>query len=446
MNSLLQYIDLYKEHRAVIEAHSPAVLNDLRPAALALLEDVPRLPEKGDEGYEAVSVNEMFSPDYGLNIARVAFPADPRKAFACDVPNVSRMSAMVVNDTYVSIPGVEERLPEGVEMMSLREAAERYPELVASPIAPADNAAAALNTLLVQDGVFIKVAAGVELDRPMQVLSIFNASAAMMAVRRVKIFIGDGARASVLLCDHPRIHDFDYMNSRVVEISVGRDASLDVYDLEEATPRTRRMSMTASEQCSGSRLNIVSLFLNGGQTRNEYYPRHCGEHCHTSLNGIVIAGGAQVVDNSVMLSHSTPHCNSSQLFKYALFDSSYGAFEGLVTVEEGATFTEAQQTNRNLLVSENARMHAMPQLVINCDEVKASHGSATGQLNDDALFYMRSRGIHEPEARMMLINAFMADVLDAIACEPLREKLRCLVDKRLNGEENSCDSCSAINL
>jgi Fe-S cluster assembly protein SufD len=113
----------------------------------------------------------------------------------------------------------------------------------------------------------------------------------------------------------------------------------------------------------------------------------------------------------------------------------------MVTVAPNATFTDAKQSNRNLLASPDARMHARPQLIINCDEVKASHGSATGQLDQNALFYMRSRGIPEAEARMMLVNAFMIDVLDAISLEPLRERLRHLVDRRLRGCESLCHGC-----
>ena len=445
MNALLQYLSLYETHRATIDQHAPATLNRLRPAALKRLQQIGRLPEKGDEGYAKISLNDMFAPDYGLNITRVAFPADPRKAFSCDVPNVSRMSALVVNDAFVAVPGTDNNLPAGVEMMSLAAAAQKYPQYFESPIAPADNVIAALNTLFVQDGVFVRIASGVKLDKPLQVLSIFNASAPLMSARRVRIVVEDGAKASVLMCDHPKVEEIEYLNCRVVEVSLGRDASLDLYDLEESTPRTRRASVTAAEQGHGSSLNIVSLFLNGGMTHNEYYPVHLGERCTTRLGGMVIGGGSEIIDNSVTLCHTQPHCTSDQLFKYALFDSAQGAFEGEVTVAEGATFTDAHQTNRNLLASPDARMHSMPQLIIYCDEVKASHGSATGQLDEKALFYMRSRGIPEAEARMMLINAFMNDVLDGIAHEALRERLRCLVDRRLRGAESTCESCGALH-
>ena len=445
MNALLQYLELFDTQRGVIDSHAPAALNRWRPEALKALRRLGSLPDKGDEGYAKISLNDMFAPDFGLNITRVAFPADPRKAFSCEVPNVSRMSALVVNDAFVEVPGTSNNLPQGVEMMSLAKACEKYPELFDAPIAPEGNAIAALNTLFVQDGVFVRVAKGVKLDKPLQILSIFNASAPLMAARRVRIVVEDGASASVLMCDHPKVEQIGYLNCRVVEISLGREASLDLYDLEESTPLTRRASVTAAEQGHGSRLNIVSLFLNGGMTRNEYYPVHLGENCETRLNGMVIGGRAEIIDNSVTLRHTQPHCSSDQLFKYALFDSAQGAFEGDVTVEEGAKFTDAHQTNRNLLASPDARMHSMPQLIIYCDEVKASHGSATGQLDEKALFYMRSRGIPEAEARMMLINAFMNDVLDSISHEALRERLRCLVDKRLRGAESTCESCGALH-
>ncbi len=446
MNALSQYIELYKANRETIDANAPAALNNKREAALALLEQMPRMPKQGDEGFEKISLNDMFAPDYGVNISRIAFPADAKAEFTCDVPNVGTLSAMLVNDRFEPCKGLETHLPDGVEVMSLARAAELYPEEFAKDVAPADNSVVALNTLLVQDGVFIRVRKGIILDKPVQILSLFNTSQPLMAARRMRIIIEDGASASVLVCNHPRVVGVNYLSCRVIEASVGKGASLNFYDLEEATERCNRASVFASEQHRDSQLNLVSITLNTGQTRNEYYIRHLDENCTTSLNGLVIAGGEQVVDNASFVTHDKCHCNSSQLFKYALFDNAQGAFEGLVKVEEDAFFTDAHQTNRNLLVSPTAQMHTMPQLIINCDEVKASHGATTGQLDEKALFYMRSRGIPEDEARMMLINAFMADVLDNIAHEPLRERLRHLVDRRLRGCATVCSSCSIESL
>ena len=441
-NALTQYLELFDTSRDVIDSHAPHAINVRRDAAAAALRHIGRLPERGDEGFEKISLNDMFAPDYGINIARVDFKAAMPAEFGCDVPNVGACTAMVVNDAFTPVGDLAARLPEGVEMMSLAEAAQLYPELFAEQIADIDNPVVALNTMFVQDGVFIRVRRGVRFERPLQVLSLFNASMPLMAARRVLIHVEDGAHATVLMCDHPRVHTVDYLSCRVVEAVVGRDATLDFYDLEESTARSRRASVFAATQAEGSRLNVCSIYLNGGMTRNEFYPRYLDERCATRLGGLVIGGGSQIIDNATYISHSHSRCTSDQLFKYALFDSAQGAFEGMVTVELGAEFTEAHQVNRNLLASAEARMHTMPQLIINCDEVKASHGAATGQLDDDALFYMRSRGIPVEEARMMLINAFMTDVLDAISLEPLRDRLRHLVDKRLRGCGTGCSTCS----
>lgn len=442
MNALDQYLDLYRQHRATIMAHAPEALNAPRDGAFDTLTRLGRFPAKGDEGYEKISLEDMFAPDYGINITRVPFTADRHTEFSCAVPHIGALTAMLVNDTFVPGHDLAEKLPEGVELMSLAQAAVKYPDLVCPALAPADNAVATLNTLLVQDGVFMRVRRGVRLERPVQILSLFNSRQPMLAPRRIRVVMEEGSAASLLVCDHPRVADADTLSCRVVEISLGRDASFDFYDLEEANPRTRRASVLAVSQEQGSRFTAGGAFLNGGQTRNEYHVRHNGEHCHTSLNGLVVAGGAQIVDNATFVTHSQPRCSSEQLFKYALFDSAQGAFEGLVTVEESAVFTDAHQTNRNLLASPDARMHTMPQLIINCDEVKASHGATTGQLDDDALFYMRSRGIPEAEARMMLTTAFLTDVLENIGLEPLRDRLRHLVDKRLRGCGTSCDNCT----
>lgn len=442
MNALTQYLDLYKAHRQLIMDSSAPALNAGRDAAFKRLEDMGRLPHFGDEGFVKTSLEAMFAPDYGLNLTRRHFDADPEKAFGCELPMAAGPSVLVVNDSYMPGPRLAATMPEGVEVMSLAKAAEIYPDEVSRPIAPEDNPVVALNSLFVQDGVFIRVRAGVSFERPIQVLGIFNTSEPLMAARRVRIIVEEGAKARVLLCDHPRVDDVDYLNCRVVEACVGRNARLEIFDLEEATPLTSRASVTATQQAEGSETEVTTLYLHGGTTRNEFIPRFEGENCTATINGLVIGSGHQVIDNSVHLTHTHPRCTSRQLFKYALFDSAQGSFQGAVTITPDAPFTEAHQTDRNLLASPEARMYAMPQLIINCDEVKASHGAATGQLDAQALFYMQTRGIPEAEARMMLIHAFMADVLANISFIPLHDRLAHLVEKRLHGCEATCAGCA----
>ncbi|MDE6396570.1 MAG: SufD family Fe-S cluster assembly protein, partial [Muribaculaceae bacterium] len=169
-----------------------------------------------------------------------------------------------------------------------------------------------------------------------------------------------------------------------------------------------------------------------------------GQGATLTIEGMVIEDGDQIIDNSATVLHNVPECTSNQTFKYIVSDRGRGAFEGLIKVAHGAHKTEAYQNDRNLLASPTARMHSRPQLEIYCDDVKCSHGAATGQLDAQALFYMRSRGIDEPEARSMLMKAFMADVIDSIRLEPLRDRLRHLADMRLSGDGDArCEGCNA---
>lgn len=443
MNALDQYLALYREHREAVDAHSPAAFNALRPAALQALERYGRFPSRGDEGYEKTGIDEMFAPDFGVNVNRVSFDVDVAATFKCGVPNLSTLLGVVVGDTFRPTATLLKNLPAGVTMMSLAEAVLKSPGRlsVLNDIAANRTAMTALNTLLLQDGVYIHVARGVLLEKPLQLVNIFNSPSAMMGVRRVLIDVEDGASARVLMCDHSQNHDVDYLNSQVMEVRVGRDSSLEICDMEESSSRTRRVCELYARQERGSRLCVSGMNLVGGLTRNSFVVEPADENCETELSGLAIGSGSQVADNATVIRHAAPRCHSRQLFKYALFDRSQGAFEGTVVVEEDARFTEAYQVNRNLLVSPDARMHTMPQLEIYCDEVKCSHGAATGQLDANALFYMRSRGIPQAEARMMLVQAFMADVIDTVRYEPLRDRLRHLVEKRLGGQTVLCGEC-----
>ena len=443
-NSLTQYIELFDQNREAIESHSPAAMNRLRPDALSALHRLGRLPVKGDEGHSVISLDAMFAPDFGVNVNRVPFAVDVAASFRCDVPNLSTLLGVVVNDAFRPTSTLTANLPEGVTVMSLADAAATRPELVGpylGRIAGNDSAATALNTLLMQDGVFIHVADGVRLEKTIQIVNIFNASAPMMAVRRVLVVAGRDSQVRLLFCDHTQNAGIDSLVSQVVEISAAEGATVDYYDLEATDSANSRLSQLYARQQRGSRLTVNGTTLSCGHTRNEYVIA-VADRCDTELVGMVIADGDQVVDNASSVFHNADHSHSRQTFKYILSDSARGGFEGAIRVDADAAFTEAYQTNRNLLASEDARMHTAPQLEIYCDEVKCSHGAAPGQLDQNALFYMRSRGIPLDEARRMLMESFMSDIIDTIRLDGLQDRLRHLVERRLGGRRLDCGECN----
>ncbi len=450
MNALQQYIDLFRENRKVVEENAAPFLNEWRDAALDVL-DGARLPEKGDKGYEKTSIEEMFAPDYGVNIARVNIPVDVAATFKCDVPGVSTLLGVVVNDRFVASRRLASGLPDGVVFTSLRDAAERFPELVGKYYAPmpgniSDSAALALNSLLLQDGVFIYSPDGVELEKPLQLVNIFSAPSPLMAVRTLVIAVGRRASARLLVCDHTQGDATRFLSSQVVHIILEDEARFEMCDIEESSALTSRHSTLVAEQKRGSSLTLNSTTLTCGNTRNDMIVNIMESHCETRIAGMAIGDRKMHIDNNTSVTHFAPKCHSNQLFKYVLDDESTGAFGGTISVTPGAPYTEAYQSNRNLLASGNARMHAEPQLIINNDEVKCSHGATTGQLDSEALFYMRTRGISEKEARTMLMQAFMVDVIDTVHIPGLHDRLLRLVDKRFSGQSgcNDCNTCKEI--
>lgn len=447
MSSLDQYIDIFEQNRRTIDSGSAELFARLRDDALKALKRSGRFPTKRDEGYEKISLEDMFAPDFGINLARVPFAVDVTQSFRCDVPNVSTLLGVVVNDEFRPTATLLKNCPQGLTVMSLARAASERPELVGQYLGrvagDGDDVPTNLNTLLMQDGVFVHVAAGTKVDKVVQIVNIFNADASLLALRRVLVVVEDGASLCLLLCDHTQNPDHDYLSDQVVEIALGRGAHLDYCDMEESSDRTSRISQVYVKQQEGSELTVNAMSLTVGRTRNEFRIELDGENCSAEIAGMAIADGSQVIDNSTVILHHVPRCRSNQLFKYLLDGEAQGAFGGLIRVDQGADHTQAYQSNRNMLASTDARMHTTPQLEIYCDDVKCSHGATTGQLDQSALFYMRTRGITVDEARMMLMQAFMSDVIDLVAIDGLRDRLRLLVERRLSGERASCRDCGA---
>ena len=244
----------------------------------------------------------------------------------------------------------------------------------------------------------------------------------------------------MLFCDHTA-DDRHFLATQVIEAYVGANASLDLYCMEETHNKNTRVSNVYVEQQANSRLNHNVITLHNGITRNRLDLILRGDGAECRCNGCVIADKQQHVDNNTLIVHEAQHCTSNELYKYVLDEQAVGAFAGKVYVAPGAQKTASQMTNQNLCATREARMFTQPMLEIYADDVKCAHGSTVGQLNDAAMFYMRQRGISEKEARLLLQNAFINEVIDQMRLEPLRDRLHYLVEKRFRGELNKCAGC-----
>lgn len=452
-NSIDQYTALYREHRAVLDDGAPEVLNRERRKAFEALTGPHALaiPRKGQDGYVYTDLNAMFAPDYGINLARLPFRADVASAFRCGVPNVSTLTGVIANDTYGASDGLNRNCPDGLTVCTFRQAADRLPGVLDKyygTVAPADNAAVALNTMLAQDGVLVHVARGVEVEKPLQLVAVLGGvNSPLLAIRRVLVVLEPGARLRLLGCDHAAASEVPVCADTVVEMFVDNGAALEYYDIQESALSASRYTSLGARLQADASLRLCMATLRCGATRNDIRVSLDGEHATANISGMAIADAGQTADNSATVLHNAPHCHSDQLFKYVVRGTGRGAFEGLIKVAGGSHHTEAYQNNRNMLAGADARMHTRPQLEIYCDDVRANHGAATGQIDADALFYMQSRGIPADEARTMLMQAFMADVIDNISLTPLRDRMRHLTEQRLAGDADcaaTCADCSKL--
>ena len=439
-----QYIDLFSQCEAMICRHSAEVMNAPRAMAFA---DFERLgfPTTKEEKYKYTDAAKLLEPDYGLNLNRLDIPVNPYEVFKCDVPNMSTALYFVVNDAFYSKALPKTPLPEGVLLGSLKDMATQYPDLVKKYYGKladtSKDGITAFNTTFAQDGFMLYVPKGVVVDKPIQLVNILRADVNFMVNRRLLVVLEEGAQARMLVCDHA-MDDVNFLSTQVVEVFVGDNAVFDFYELEETHNSTVRFSNMYVAQEANSNVLLNGMTLHNGTTRNTTEVTLNGRGAEINLCGMAIADKNEHVDNHTSIDHKVSDCISNELFKYVLDDQSVGAFAGKVLVRPGAQHTASQQTNRNICATREARMYTQPQLEIYADDVKCSHGATVGQLDEKALFYMQQRGISYKEARLLLMFAFVNEVIDTIRMDALKDRLHLLVEKRFRGELNKCQGCA----
>ena len=438
-----QYIDLFTQYEDVIRQHAPECMNALRTQAFSDFER-QGFPSLKEENFRYTDVSQAFVPDYGLNLKRIQAPVNPADVFRCDVPNMSTLLFFIINDSFYEDIQPNSLLPKGVYAGGMKRFMEQYPDIASmyyGKIAKtSEDAVTALNTMLAQDGFVLYVPQNIKVERTIQLVNIFRSTIDIMANRRILIILEPHSEAKLLICDHT-MDEVSCLGTQVIEIFAGEGAFFDYYDLEESHEATTRFSSLYVEQGAQSNVLINGITLNNGLTRNNYNISLNGEGAESILCGMAVQDKNQHVDTYTHVTHAVPHCKSTELFKNVLNEQSVGVFSGRILVKEGAQKTEAYQTNRNMCMTREARMFGKPQLEIYADDVKCSHGMTTGQLDEQALFYMQSRGISREEAKTLLSVAFTSDVIENVRLEPLKERLRHLVEKRFRGGTAQCAGC-----
>jgi Fe-S cluster assembly protein SufD len=321
----------------------------------------------------------------------------------------------------------------GIRAGSLREAVRRR-DLSQYFSKTENHAFAALNQALFEDGAFIEIPNGLMLERPIHVIHVSTANESPgVSYPRTLVITGSQAQATVIE-SYVGAGDQVYFTNAVTQIVAGENSVVDHYKLQDERPQSFHVAVIDLKQARGSSVTTNSLSLGGTFVRNDI-TAVLSEGTECTLNGLYLADGRQHVDHHTTIDHASPHAGSREFYKGILSGRATGVFNGRIIVRKDAQKTDAKQTNKNLVLSEDATINTKPELQIFANDVRCTHGATVGQLDREAMFYLRSRGIAEDEARHMLTLAFARDVIDRVKPQPLREHLERLLLARLAREE-----------
>jgi len=399
-------------------AKTPQWLRDLRDAAFARFCAVG-FPTTRDEDWRFTNV---------APIAHMQF-ADMRiEGTAAGLVFIDGRFAPELSDRH--------RLPDGVVIDSLRIAISeerdglenylgRYVNIERDPFC-------ALNTAFIDDGAYIHVNRGVVVGQPIHLIFVATSGEGQTMSHSRNLFVIEDECQVSIVEDYVSCGDgAPAFSNAVSELIAGENATVAHLLIEREHPNNYSVSTLRIEQTRSS--NVVShrVLLGGALVRNNVHPVLSGEGGECLINGLFIGGGRQHLDNYMLIEHASPHCASRQFYNGILDGHAHGVFHGRIIVHKNAQRTDAKQTNRNLLLADDAQIDTKPQLEIYADDVKCTHGATIGQIEEDALFYMRSRGIHELEARRLLLEAFATECLDRIRPEAIRVYARRAIEHRL---------------
>lgn len=441
--STQKYTDLFVQSRDILLENVPGFVRSIREQSAEKL-NTTGFPSKKNEMYKYTFLEPYFNNGYKKYIIPKPISFDLNDMFRCDVPYLDTHLAVVLNGFYYDTQHALVTLPGGIIMGSLAEAIKQYPHLVEAHLSKhitSDDSYVTLNSALAQDGVFLYVPEGKILEKPIQIINILLADEELMVQHRNLFILEPGSSAKVVICDHT-LNSNKYLTNSVSECYVGANAHFECSRTQNEHNESAHVAHVFIHQEEASNALFNNITLHGGLMRNNLYVTLAGEHCENTSLGLLLTDGTQQVDNYTFIDHVKPNCTSNQLYKGILDDKSIGSFTGRIMVRRDAQKTLAYQRNSNLLLTNEARANGKPQLEIYADDVKCSHGATVGQIDENALFYLRARGIGEREARLLLMYAFAHEVIKQIQVEPLQFRIGELVDKRLRGELSRCNNCA----
>ena len=426
-----QLVGAYRAWAANGASRAPAWLKDLREGGIARFGDLG-FPNMKQEAWRFTSVAPIAEGSFEL-----ARPAS-------HLPDLERIEPFLLGNAPHRLvfingffaPSLSTTFPTGVRVESLAAALADRPDVIEQHLgkyaATQDRPFSALNTAFVRDGVFVHVRAKMQLEQPIQLLFLAAAADGHQVVMHPRnlVVIDREARATVVETYASLAQDVYWTNS-VTEIVVGDGARIDHHRVQRESGRAYHVAATQTHQGRDSTVNFHTVAFGGALSRHDIGAVMAGPGGRLILNGLYLLAEKQHADHHTTIDHAADHCDSHEYFNGVLDGKSRGVFTGRIIVRPGAQKTDSKQTNNNLLLSADAHADSQPQLEIYADDVKCTHGSTVGPLDPRALFYLRSRGVSERDARRLLTYGFCAEIIGRMEIAPLRELLDRIVRDRL---------------
>jgi len=435
---------LFVEHRGQITRHDPPAVIKNREEAFSRFSKVG-FPHKKLEGWRNTDLTDTLDRDYTTMFKPGHGDLSIEQVFKCNIHDLETDQISLLNGWFIDTKNPLQVHDNGVIAGSLAAAMESYPEIFETHygkyVDTEKDSFQALNTAFAQDGFFIYVPDNVVVEKPMQMVSIINWEQELFIQTRNLVIMGKNSSMTMVHCDDSTNQEAMFKNA-VTEVFLDEGARLEHYKLQNLNNQSSLMNSTWFRQMKDSSLKSNAITLNGGLIRNFTNTVLDGEGASAEIYGVYLMDGTQHVDNQVVVDHAKPNCYSEELFKGILDDESSAAFNGHILVRKDAQQTNAFQNNKNILMTDTARANAKPFLEIYADDVKCSHGATVGQLDPEAMFYLRQRGICEANARLLLLYAFAGEIVDKVSIEALKVRVDDMIRKRLKGELHICDTCA----
>lgn len=427
-----QYIEKFKNFENRLNGSKKIPFHQLRRDAISRFEELG-FPSTRTEEWKYTNIAPLLQHDFSIAEEPIDVSVSDIESFL--ICGLTENTLVFVNGKFRREFSTAVSKKPGLIIGSLRDALKNGDKNVGKYLSNYLNykneTFAALNTAFTLDGAYVYLPENFHLEHPIHLLNIASSSeTAFQSHPRNLIIAGKGSQVQIVET-HEHLTENVYFHNAATEMIIEEGATVDHIKLQKESPNAFRIATMQIDQRRDSIFNTINIDLGGALVRNNTNLVINGENCNSNMCGFYLVSGTQHIDNQTNIEHAQPNCESNELFKGILADKSRGVFSGTIYVHPHAQKTNAFQSNKNLLLSEEAEIDSKPQLKIFADDVKCSHGATIGQLDRDALFYLRQRGLDEREANAVLRHAFAADIFSRIEIDSVRERVDSVVTEKL---------------